>query len=479
LRDTEHDPRLNTFRQPPHNTEAEKALLGAIFANNRAYEKVSDYLLPEHFALPQNGLIFEACGLLRKAGKLADPVTMRAFFEGSETLADIGGAEYLMELAGSAVGVINAGEYGKVIYGEARKRDLIGIGEKMIDDAYSGDVELTAEAISENAEQELFGLGETPDGGPRPLSEILDTGLKHAEAAYKTGATVGVKTGLTELDRMTAGLFPGDLTVLAGATSMGKTTLAMTILRNAARNGTPGLGFSLEMPGEHLGMREVSGNTGLQMSAIRSGQFDEAGMRAMIESVNDLRGLPIWLDDRAALPMSAVHSTARRYIRDKKIGLIVVDYLQLIKPDTRYRGQRVQEVSEIARGLKNMAKTLAVPVVALSQLKRLGERKDNRPHMDDLRESGEIEQAADLIMFAYRHHYYLEKNPPIRRDNEKGLAFNEREIDYEAELARCRNRAELIVAKQRNGPTGTITLHFDPEHWRFGNAQIEQQDDLI
>ncbi len=469
------------FRTPPHNTDAEKALLGAVFANNRAYERVSEFLRPEHFAVPQHGRIFEACARLIERGQIADPVTLKRTFEQDETLADIGGPAYLAELAGSAVTIINAGEYGRIIYDLFLKRALIALGEDMVNDAFAGGVDETALGQIERAEQSLYDLATSgsADGGFRSFQDSVISAIRMAEAAHKReGALAGVATGLVDMDKILGGLHASDLIILAGRPSMGKTALATNIAFNAAYShhrseGSDGaiVGFfSLEMSAEQLASRILSEQTHISSDRMRKGELSNDEFGRLVVASQTLHNIPVFIDDAPALTVSALRTRARRLKRQHGLGLIVVDYLQLLTPSSSRTDNRVQEIAEITRGLKTLAKELNVPVLALSQLSRAPEQRENkRPMLSDLRESGTIEQDSDVVMFIFREEYYLERDRPIQRAEETADKFADREMRWMERKEKAANVAEVIVAKQRHGPVGDVRLHFEGTYTRFAN----------
>ncbi|MBT3237362.1 MAG: replicative DNA helicase [Rhodospirillaceae bacterium] len=489
--ETEHSDRASgLFRTLPHNVEAEKALLGAIFANNKAYEKVSEFLLPEHFAMAENGLIFGAASRLIERGQIANPVTMTRYFEQDENLTDVGGQTYLSELAASVVSIINAGEYGRIIFDLHLKRELIGLGEDVTNRAYGGEVDDEATDQIEAAEQTLYDLATTGqyEGGFQPFKTSIIEALEMAEAAHKRdGALAGVTTGLNDLDAMLGGLHPSDLIILAGRPSMGKTALATNIAYNAAythhqsggKEGSVVGFFSLEMSAEQLATRIISEQTETPSDSIRKGKITTPQFDRLVAMSQALHDIPIFIDDTPALTVSALRTRARRLKRKNNLGMIVVDYLQLISGSSSSRNDgRVQEVSEITRGLKTLAKELDVPVLALSQLSRAVEqREDKRPQLADLRDSGSIEQDADVVMFIFREEYYLERKGTSQHDNESDDKFYQRQQRNDERLDKVRNMAEVIISKQRHGPVGTVNLQFTGEFTRFGDLdQYHQQD---
>ncbi len=484
------EPASPSFRSLPHNVEAEKALLGAIFANNKAYEKVSEFLRPEHFVIAQHGKIYDACSKLIEKTQIADPVTLKRYFEQDEGLADIGGATYLVELAESVVSIINAGEYGRIIYDLHLKRELIGLGEDVVNRAYGGDVEDEATRQIEAAEQTLYDLATTGnyEGGFQSFKESVIAALEMAETAHKRdGALAGVTSGFRDLDALLGGLHPSDLLILAGRPSMGKTALVTNIAFNAAHTHYKSGGqegavvgfFSLEMSSEQLATRLISEQTETPSDSIRKGKITQPQFDRLVGMSQTLHDVPIFIDDTPALTVSALRTRARRLKRQHNLGLIIVDYLQLISGSGSSRNDgRVQEVSEITRGLKTLAKELDVPVIALSQLSRAVEqREDKRPMLSDLRESGSIEQDADVVMFIFREEYYLERRGTSQHESESDDKFFQRQQRSEERLEKVRNIAEVIVAKQRHGPVDTIKMQFTGEFTRFSDLERIHQPD--
>lgn len=468
------------FRTMPHNPEAEKSLLGAIFVNNRAYETVSEFLRPEHFAYPQHGRIFEACTKLIERGQIADPITLKRYFEADENLADIGGPAYLAELAASAVTVINAGEYGHLVYDLFLKRELIALGEDVVNSAYGGEVDESATSQIENAEQGLYDLATSGEyeGGFQAFKDSVIAAIDVATVAHnREGGLAGVGTGFRDLDSLLGGLHASDLLILAGRPGMGKTALATNIAYNAAYNYQHSEGregavvgfFSLEMSAEQLASRILSEQSDISSDRMRKGELANEEFNRLSAASTTLHQIPIFIDDTPALTVSALRTRARRLKRQHNLGLIVVDYLQLIAGSGSSRNDgRVQEVSEITRGLKTLAKELDVPVLALSQLSRAVEQREPpRPQLSDLRESGSIEQDADVVAFIYREEYYLERKKPGLRGDEDGGKFEERLQKWEENKEKVANLADIIVAKQRHGPIGDVTMRFVGAFTRF------------
>src|SRR3954454_23466533 len=482
------------FRTPPHNTEAEQALLGAILVNNRAYGQVSEFLQPEHFAEAVHGRIFAAITKLIERGQIADPVTLKNLFDQDGALADIGGAQYLGSLVNSAVTIINAEHYGRTIHDLYLRRELITVGQDIVTEAFDHDLDDPATEQIERAEAKLFELASSgqAEGGPREFRAALTSAVNMAQAAFKRdGKIVGVATGFTDLDKKLGGLHPSDLVILAGRPSMGKTALATNIAFSAAKAYQPARGpegridltgqaedgavvafFTLEMSAEQLATRILAEESGTSSDRIRRGEVKREDFDKFVVASQRLSSVPLFIDDTPALSVAALRTRARRLKRQHGLGLIAIDYLQLMRPSTARGGaeNRVQEISEITRGLKAIAKELNVPILALSQLSRAVEqREDKRPMLADLRESGSIEQDADVVMFIFREEYYLSRGEPTRRAEESDLKFNERYENWQQRCESAFGMAEVIIAKQRHGPIGTVKLHFEAETTKFDN----------
>jgi len=485
---------VSQFRSLPHNFEAEKALLGAIFANNNAYDRVADYLRPECFADPIHGSIFGAIAKLIERGQIADPITLLNFFENNGSIRDVGGSHYLAEIAGSMVSVINSAEYGRTIYDLHLKRQLIELGEQVVNRACTPEVDDPAVIQIENAEQTLYDLATTGDleGGFQDFKSTVISAIEVAEIAHKRdGKLSGVSTGLRDLDQIMGGLHPSDLIILAARPSMGKTALATNIAFNAAydykfetnENGDKKVldgavvgFFSLEMSAEQLAARILSEQAQIASDKMRRGTLTNTEFDKLVVASQQLHQLPIFIDDTPALSVSALRTRARRLKRNEGLGLVVVDYLQLMDGSSR-SDNRVQEISEITRGLKTLAKELDVPVLALSQLSRAVEqREDKRPQLSDLRESGTIEQDADVVSFIFRQAYYDERNEPVQRPEESADKYTARYSEWEERSEQNRFIAELIIGKQRHGPTGTTKLHFNGMYTRFGDLDTQHTE---
>jgi len=480
------------LREPPHNFEAEQALLGAMLVNNAAYQRVAEFLRPEHFADPLHGKLFDSVSRLIERGQVVSAVTLKTYFENDEDMKTVGGPAYLAQLASASVHVIDAGTFGRAVHDLYLRRQLIDLGENVVNGAFAGDVEETALHQIETAEKKLYDLatsGQT-EGGFKAFRVALTEATEAASAAYqRVGQLTGVSSGLFQLDQLLGGLHRSDLIILAGRPSMGKTALATNIAFNAAKayreeivDGAPKVVdgavvgfFSLEMSSEQLATRMLSEQAEVSSEKIRKGELISADFDRVLNISRELEHLNFFIDDTPALSIAALRTRARRLKRTHGLGLIIVDYLQLLNPSGKSRQEnRVQEVSEITRGLKTLAKELDVPVVALSQLSRAVEqREDKRPQLADLRESGSIEQDADVVMFVYREEYYLTRSEPGRRPEENDQKFNERHDAWRQRCEQTYGKAEVIVAKQRHGPTGIVRLAFEGQFTKFGNLPAD------
>jgi replicative DNA helicase len=478
-------------RLPPANIQAEQALLGALLANNKAYERVSEFLSPEHFADPIHGRIYQAIVRRVEAGQLADAVMLKAEFEHSGVLEEVGGTAYLAQLLTAMVGIINAGEYGRAVHDAWLRRQLIDIGETVVNNAFGADAELAGSQQIEAAEQSLFDLATrgTVAGGFVTLQRALTQAIEGAERAVSgAGHVMGLTTGLRDLNQKTGGLHAADLVILAGRPGMGKTSLATTIAYSAGKallaearqadpNGLPRKCvaiFSLEMSAEQLATRLLSEETRIRSDRIRLGDISQRDFDKFVGASREMASVPLEIDDTPALTLSAMRTRARRLKRTKGLALIVIDYLQLMRPAAGTKPEnRVLEISQITQGLKAIAKELEVPVLALSQLSRAVEsREDKRPQLSDLRESGTIEQDADSVMFLYREEYYLEQREPQQARFDSDDKFHGSVDKWKQDMERAHNKADLIIAKQRHGPTGSIQLFFEPEFTRFADLDL-------
>ncbi len=481
-------------RAPPANIEAEQALLGALLANNKAYERVAEFLAPEHFTDPVHGRIYQAIARRIEAAQLADAVTLKAEFEHSGILAEVGGAAYLGQLLAAMVGIINAGDYGRAIYDAWLRRQLVDLGETVVNRAFGDEDALDGRAQIEAAEQALFDLATrgAADGAFISFDRALTEAIAGAERAFqRSGHVSGLSTGLRDLDQRLGGLHPSDLLILAGRPGMGKTALATKIafgaalaLRSEAPRGVVPAAvavFSLEMSAEQLASRILAENARISADRIRRGDIAQRDFDRFVEVSRTLTGLPIEIDDMPAITLSALRTRCRRLKRTRGLALVVVDYLQLMRPAAGTRPEnRVLEISQITQGLKAIAKELAVPVIALSQLSRAVEsRDDKRPQLSDLRESGTIEQDADAVMFIYRDEYYLQQRAPKQMGFDSEEKYQDALAKWQRDMDRVYNKAELLIAKQRHGPTGKIDLFFEAEFTRFADLDPDHHGDDV
>jgi len=467
------------YREAPNNMEAEQALLGAMLVNNDAFYRVSDFLKATHFYEPLHRKIFEVSAELIRMGKMANPVTIKTFLPADEKVGDMTVSQYLARLAAEAVTVINASDYGRAIYDLATRRALITVGEDMVNIAYDAPVDMSPAEQIEDAERRLFELAETGryDGGFESFSDAVKTAIDMASAAYmRDGHLSGVSSGLQDLDTRMGGLQSSDLIVLAGRPGMGKTSLVTNIAFNVAHAYVPAqqadgsfkaenggvVGFfSLEMSSEQLATRIISEQAEVPSSKIRRGDLTEADFEKLVSCTQTLQKIPLFIDSTGGISIAQLSARARRLKRQRGLDLIIIDYIQLMQGSSAKSSQnRVQEITEITTGLKALAKELNVPIIALSQLSRQVEnRDDKRPQLSDLRESGSIEQDADVVIFVYREEYYLKNKEPKPGTDEY--------LQWEVNMNEVRGKAEVIVAKQRHGPTGTVSLGFQGEFTRF------------
>ena len=478
-----HDDEI-TYRQAPQNVDAEQAVLGAILVNNEALHQVADGLQPDHFFEPVHQKVFEAIRRHHDKGLIANPTTLKTYFDADETLKELGGANYLAKLAASAIAIINVRDYSELVIDLAQKRSLIGIGTEVVNSAYDGEDTRPSHEQIETAEQALFKLAS--DGvASRSYVNIGDSlaeAIRSAEMAFKRkGDVVGVPTGLSGLNKLLGGFQNSDLVILAGRPSMGKTALSLSILHAAAKHflaeheksgsaaKMPSCAFfSLEMSAEQLASRLLSSDSGINAADIRRGNLDNEKFGKLVDSSQNIARLPIYIDDTPALTVASLRARARRLKRMHNLGFIVVDYLQLMRGNNAKSDNRVQEVSEITTGLKAIAKELNVPVLALSQLSRQVEnRDDKRPQLADLRESGSIEQDADVVMFVYREEYYLMRKMPREEETDKFLAWQE-------DMDKVHGLADVIISKNRHGPIDTITCAFQADMARFGDLERDE-----
>ncbi|MCH2095929.1 MAG: replicative DNA helicase [Rhodobacteraceae bacterium] len=462
----------------PHSIEAEQQLLGAVLTNNDIYDRVASIIAPQHFYDPVHARIYEVAAARIARNQLASPVTLKTFMEEDDGLKELGGPAYLARLAGAAISSFAVRDYAQMIYDLAIRRDLIGLGKDISTKASKVDVTLEPKEQIVQAEQALYKLAEQgqSDSGFQSFLRAVTDAVNVANAAYqRDGGLAGISTGLNDMDKKLGGLHPSDLLILAGRPSMGKTSLATNIAFNIAKaykkgplpDGSEGavnggvVGFfSLEMSAEQLAGRVLAEASEISSHKIRQGDMTEGEFRRFVEAAKTLESCPLYIDDTPALPISQVAARARRLKRTHGLDLIIVDYLQLLRGTAE---NRVQEIAEISMGLKAIAKELNIPVIALSQLSRQVEsRDDKRPQLSDLRESGSIEQDADVVMFVFREEYYVEREKPSDDRLDEMAAWQDR-------MSRLHGKAEVIIGKQRHGPIGTVELSFESEFTRFGN----------
>ncbi len=464
----------------PHSIEAEQQLLGAILTNNDIYDRVASIIGPKHFYDPVHARIYEIAAARIAKNNLASPVTLKSFMEDDEGLNELGGPTYLANLAGAAISAFAVRDYAQMIYDLSVRRDLIQLGRDISSKAAQVDVASEPREQIVEAEQALYSLaeqGQVESGFQSFLKAVTDA-VNVANAAYqRDGGLAGVSTGLVDMDKKLGGLHRSDLLILAGRPSMGKTSLATNIAFNIAKaykrgqlhDGSEGavdggvVGFySLEMSAEQLAARILSEAAEVPSEQIRRGDMTETEFRRFVDAAKALEACPLYIDDTPALPISQLAARARRLKRTHGLDVLIVDYLQLVR-GTGKSENRVNEISEITMGLKAIAKELDIPVIALSQLSRQVEnREDKRPQLSDLRESGSIEQDADVVMFVFREEYYKEREKPGDHDLEAMAKWQE-------EMERLHGRAEVVIGKQRHGPIGTVELSFEGRFTRFGN----------
>ena len=487
------DTGLETSIGLPHSIEAEQQLLGAILTNNDLFERVAPILGPEHFYDPVHARIFETASARIAKNNLASPVTLKAFLEDDSGLAELGGPAYLVRLAGAAISSFAVRDYAVMIYDLAIRRELIAVGNDIAAKAARVDVDSEPKEQIIEAEQKLYALaeqGQTEQGFQSFMTALTDA-VKVANAAYqREGGLAGVSTGLVDMDKKLGGLHRSDLLILAGRPSMGKTSLATNVAFNIARAYKKGITasgeegaidggvvgfFSLEMSAEQLATRILSEVAQIPSNQIRRGDFTESEFRRIVDAAKELEAAPLFIDDTPALPISQLAARARRLKRTHGLDALFIDYLQLVRGTGRSEN-RVNEISEITMGLKAIAKELDIPVIALSQLSRQVEnREDKRPQLSDLRESGSIEQDADVVMFVFREEYYKEREKPGDHELDKMGIWQE-------EMERLHGKAEVVIGKQRHGPIGTVELSFEGQFTRFGNLikpwQKQQEDEF-
>jgi replicative DNA helicase len=455
------------------NVDAEQIVLGALLIDNELCEGVAEVLLVEDFANGLHARIYTAISTLRDRGEKANPVTLKMVFDQDEALAQVGGSKYLVRMCHEAALTLNVLDYARAIADLAKRRRLIDDCQRCIEDATIVTVERSASLVMEEHEERLFMLAERRERGRGWVSigEAAQTAVEQTQAAYKRGGQiVGVPTGLIDLDRMLGGLLGGDLVVLAGRPAMGKTALAFNIACHAAANGTPVAVFELEQTAPQLVQREMVWRSGLSTVRQRRGDLDKIQWESLFRAREEVGVLPVCLDDTASLSVNEIRQRARRMRRRQKIGLVVVDHLQLLRIGTGKIESRRIEMAAASRMLKQLAKELDVPVVLLSQLTRAVDQRDPpRPMLSDLLESGDIEANADRVLMLYRQSYYLDNHAPQQKEGENIEKFSAREADWEDRKNKAKGIAEIIVTKDRHGPTGTINVRWNDTLMRFEN----------
>jgi len=456
----------------PKNIEAEQTVLGSILENNELFDEITDEINEGHFHDTIHQKIYKIISNLISKGLLANPITIKNFFNDNQELTEIGGLEYLLKLTKVSTTKNQIKHYSKLLADLYIRRQLIKISEETLEDSKNKELEITGTNILENTERKLFEIAERGEFQRSfvTFKDALKETIDMATAAYKNDqGIVGVPSGLTDLDDRLGGLHKQDLIIIAGRPSMGKTALATNIAFNAAENiqkkdkKTSVAFFSLEMSSEQLSTRILSEQSRIKSNDIRRGKINQEDFEKFIEASKNLENLPLHIDDTPAITISALSNRARRLKRKQGLDLIVIDYIQLMKSSGYKNEGRVLEIGQITQGLKALAKELNVPVLALSQLSRqVEQRDDKKPQLADLRESGSIEQDADVVMFVFREQYYLEKQEP-----KLGTAEH---VEWQEKMNQVHNQAEIIIGKQRHGPTGLIKLEFESAFTKFKDA---------
>ena len=458
-----------TFNELPNNIEAEQAVLGSILVTNEIFDDISPIITSQNFFDPMHQKIYSAIEKLIFSGMLANPITLKNYFENLNELDEVGGAEYLVKLTRFASSSKQATDYAKIVHENFVKRELLEISNVISEDSLDVDLDKSSENIIEDAEKSLFDLAERGNFSQSFLqfNQAIDQTISMAKSAIKSDqGIVGVPSGLTALDEKLGGLHKSDLVIIAGRPSMGKTALATNIAYHAAKNifekneKSSVAFFSLEMSSEQLSTRILSEQSRIQSNDIRRGRASEEQLNRFIETSRNIYDLPLYIDETPAITISTMSNRARRIKRLFGLSLIVVDYIQLMKTNAKKYEGRVQELSEITQGLKALAKELSVPVLALSQLSRAVEQRDDKiPQLSDLRESGSIEQDADVVMFVYREQYYLEKKEPKQGSIEHA--------EWQSKMNDIYGLADIIIGKQRHGPTGNVQVEFEGQYTKF------------
>ena len=460
------------FKELPNNIEAEQAVIGSLLVNNEIFDEISTIISGINFYDPMHQKIFDAVDTLIYKGMLANPITLKNYFEDEKD--DLNVPEYLVKITKFSTSVRQALEYSKIIYDMFVRRELVKISEQTMDSAKQSELDTTGQNIIESTEKSLFDLAEKGSFNSNlvKFDAAMKQTIEMASAAYKNEeGIVGVPTGLRDLDDKLGGLHQSDLIIIAGRPSMGKTSLATNIAFNAAQklqeNGKKSsvAFFSLEMSSEQLSTRIISEQARISSNDIRRGRISDEQFDKFLETSKNISELPLFIDETPAISIAAMSNRARRIKRQHGLDMIVVDYIQLMRGTTFNKDGRVQEISQITQGLKAIAKELGVPVVALSQLSRqVEQRDDHKPQLADLRESGSIEQDADVVMFVYREGYYLSRKEPREATVEHA--------EWQAKMNEVAHLAQIIIGKQRHGPIGNVTLEFEERFTKFKDTQI-------
>ena len=467
----------------PHDNEAEEIILGALISDNNSVEFIENGLSDFHFYVPMLGRIYKAVLDLASKDQIANPLTLDHYFADDISFKEIGGKNYLHSLCEGNLGSGIVKDYAEIILELFNKRELIRIAQSIFLNSKKLDYEKSSSELIEETEAQLFALSENKKFESNRLiafSESVKLAMTSANIAHENkGKLSGISSGFLALDDLLGGLHKSDLIILAGRPSMGKTALATNVAYNAASNKNEGKSvafFSLEMSAEQLANRILAEQATLSSDQIRRGKLNKDDFSKLSQVSKEISSNKLFIDDTPAINVSTLRTRARRLKRklNTELGLIVVDYLQLMRGSKKYEN-RVQEISEITQGLKSVSKELDVPILALSQLSRAVEqREDKRPHLADLRESGTIEQDADVVMFIYRQEYYEERSEPKSSGTESSISFHERYLKWQENLKRCKNIADVIIAKQRHGPIGSLQLHFEAKYTKFSNLTDEK-----
>ena len=479
------------------NIDAEIALIGCLLWDNRNFEKVSDFIEDIHFVDANHQIIFQKIKELLNKNILVSPITLKNFLSEKELNVEI--TKYLNQIKDSSPSTQNTFQYAKIIYELYLKRSLISIGQSIIHETFDKDTDNTGEALIENAENSLYNLSNIGNAERKyfKFGEALKDAVNIIDEAYKRdGKIAGVASGLRDLDNKLGGLHKSDLIIIAGRPSMGKTALGTNIAFNVANSfkekkdesgikkvidGGKVAFFSLEMSSEQLATRILAEQTKISGDKMRKAELSKDDFKKIAKSTSELEGLNLFIDDNPILTISTLRARARRLQRLYGIDLIIIDYLQLMSSSLKSKNEgRVQEISEITRGLKAIAKELNIPIIALSQLSRqVEQREDKRPQLSDLRESGTIEQDSDVVMFIFRESYYLERMEPIKKPEEAEDKHHERYSRWQELCEKAHNKAEIIIAKQRHGPIGTIKAHFESNYTRFSDLNNKDYDNIM